>query len=256
MVTYKEIRAANALVNDANAPRVAVFAGGTSGISKITIKALVSTGTSTSEGFEITQVLAYYSRMLFILHFLPLLEKAKAGRVVSVFSGGLERATINFDDLGLTKPENYGGMKSHTQFGTMNTIFMDKLAVGHPGVTFMHSWPGMVYTGNIGRSADPGSILAWIFWLVVEPIIYLISFSDEDSGQRHLFQSSSSAFGGRRVPWKGKVGVNSRSEEGDGLFLVNYKCECTPSAKVITVLREKGQEKVWDHTNDVLRRYL
>src|ERR1700712_168246 len=46
MVSYKEIQASNALINDATAPRVAVFVGGTSGIGKLTVKALVATGAS------------------------------------------------------------------------------------------------------------------------------------------------------------------------------------------------------------------
>src|ERR1700761_2629240 len=46
MVSYAEIRASNRLINDANAPRVAVFVGGTSGIGKLTVHALVATGAS------------------------------------------------------------------------------------------------------------------------------------------------------------------------------------------------------------------
>src|ERR1700742_2161322 len=46
MVSYNEIRAANALISDATAPRVAVFVGGTSGIGQFTVRALVATGAS------------------------------------------------------------------------------------------------------------------------------------------------------------------------------------------------------------------
>jgi hypothetical protein len=98
--------------------------------------------------------------------------------------------------------------------------------------------------------------MAWLVWLLLEPLITLLSFSDEESGQRHLFQCTSAAFGGRGVPWKGKPGVNSLQKQGDGLFLVNYKCDCTPNAKVVSTLRQKAQEKIWDHTQEVLRPYL
>lgn len=331
MVAYKDIQAANALINDATAPRVAVFVGGTSGIGKITIKALVGTGTSiriylvgrktskepmntfiqelktsnskaeiiwtegevsllaevkricdiiksketridllflsagygpfgtrreTTEGLEIAQSLEYYSRILFALHLLSLLDKAEAPRVVSVLAGGLERASINLDDLDLKQPGNFGGIKAQTQYTTMNTMALETLASKNPNVTFIHSWPGWVNTGNIRRSTDPGSITAWLFWLVLEPLIYFISFSDEESGQRHLFQSTSAAFGGRGVPWDGPPGVNSREEQANGLFLVNYKSKCTPNAKTMTILREKAQEKIWSHTQEVLGPYL
>jgi NADP-dependent 3-hydroxy acid dehydrogenase YdfG len=46
MVSYKEIHASNALINDATAPPVAIFVGGTSGIGKLTVRALVATGAS------------------------------------------------------------------------------------------------------------------------------------------------------------------------------------------------------------------
>lgn len=191
MVSYKEIQAANALINDATAPRVAVFVGGTSGIGKFTLKALVATGASvriylvgrksseermhafiqelhsinpkaeivwtegevallaeakrvcevikskesrvdllflttgyapfgtrkeTSEGVEIAQSLEYYTRMLFAIHLLPLLDKAEAPKVVSVLAGGLERATLDLDDLDLKKPGNFGGVKAQVQY--------------------------------------------------------------------------------------------------------------------------------------------
>ena len=98
--------------------------------------------------------------------------------------------------------------------------------------------------------------MAWFVWLILEPLISLFGFSDEESGQRHLFQSTSAAFGGRGVLWKGKPGINSLAKPANGLFLVNYKCDCTPNAKVMPLLREKALGKIWDHTQEVLRPYL
>ncbi|KAM5341527.1 hypothetical protein ACJ41O_014558 [Fusarium nematophilum] len=331
MVAYKVIQASNALINDANAPRVAVFVGGTSGIGKLTVKALVATGASlriylvgrksseertqtfiqelhainskaeviwteaevallaetkrvcelikskesrvdlifltagyapsgarreTSEGVEIAQSLEYYTRILFIQHLLPLLNEAEAPRVISVLSGGLERAIINVDDPGLKKPGNFSFLKAQPQYGVMNTVTLEKLAVDNPHVTFMHSWPGWVNTGNIWRTVEPNSIMGWFVWLIFEPLIGLVGFSDEEAGQRHLFCCTSGAFGGRGVPWTGKTGVNSLEREENGLFLVNYKGECTPNAKVLPVLREKAQDKIWEHTQEVLGPYL
>ena len=334
MVSYKEIQVSNALINDATAPRIAVFVGGTSGIGKLTIRALVATGASvriylvgrksseertlvfiqelhainpkaeiiwiegevallaettrvcetikskesridllflttgyapfsarkeTAEGVEISQSLAYYSRILFILHLLPLLSKAEAPKVVSVLAGGMERTAIDLDDLDLKKPGNFNAIKAHMHYGPMNTTTMEKLANDNPNVTFIHSWPGWVNTGNVRRGLDPNSpnsIMAWFVWLILEPLIGLFAFSDEESGQRHLFQSTSAAFGGRGVLWKGKPGINSLGKPADGLFLVNYKCNCTPNAKVMPLLREKALGKIWDHTQEVLRPYL
>lgn len=331
MVSYKEVKASNALISDANAPSVAVFVGGTSGIGKFTIKELVSTGvsvriylvgrksseerargfiqelnainskaeivwaegeisllaeskricdhiktkeshvdllfltagyapfakrTETSEGLEITQSLEYYSRMLFVLGLLPLLRKAEAARVVSVLSGGMERTGINTDDIDLKNPRNFNGFKAQMQYGAMNSLTLDKLARENPDVTFIHSWPGAVDTGNLKRGTEPNSLIDWLGWLIFEPFVKLFGTSYEESGQRHLFESTSAAFGGRGIPWKGKPGVNSLQKEENGLFLVNYKCKCTPNAKAMSVLREKAQGKIWDHTQEVLKPYL
>ncbi|KAL1862945.1 hypothetical protein Daus18300_008276 [Diaporthe australafricana] len=332
MVTYKEIQASNSLINDATAPRVAVFVGGTSGIGQLTIKALVATGASvriylvgrksseermsafiqelhstnpkaevvwtegevslladtkrvcevikrkeprvdllflsagyapigprqeTAEGVEVAQSLEYYSRVLFVLHLLPLLNAAEAPRVVSILAGGKEMAAlIDPDDLDLKRHGSFSRLKAQMQYTIMNTMALERLASENPGVTFIHSCPGWVNTGNVRRGRDPNSILAWIIWLILEPLIYLFSFSDDESGQKHLFQSTSAVFGGRGVPWEGKPGVNSMEKQANGLFLVDSKCNCTPNAKAMPVLREKAQGKVWDHTQEVLQPYL
>lgn len=331
MVSYREIQASNALINDATAPQVAVFVGGTSGIGQLTIRALVATGASvriylvgrkssekrsstfiqelrainpkaevvwtegeisllaetkrvcnvimrkeahvdllflstgyapfgprqeTAEGVEIAQSLEYYSRVLFIRHLLPLLEAAESPRVVSVLGGGMESRAVDLDDLGLKKPGNFGAMKAQLQYMSMNTMAMETLAGENPNVTFIHSWPGWVDTGNVKRGRDPNSILSWVIWVFLEPLIHLFSFNNDESAQRHLFISTSAAFGGRGVPWNGKAGVTSLKEKANGLFLVNYKCDCTLNAKVLPQLREKAQTKIWEHTMEVLGPYL
>ncbi|KAJ5651152.1 uncharacterized protein N7484_004875 [Penicillium longicatenatum] len=334
MVSFKEIQGSNALINDVTAPRIAIFIGGTSGIGKSTIKALVATGTSiriylvgrksssertqsfilelnainpkaeiiwteaevsllsetkrvcelitkkesrvdllffttgyapfgarmeTTEGIEITQSLEYYSRMLFVFRLLPLLRAAEAPRVVSVLGGGLERGNFDLEDIDLKRPGNFGPMKTQMQCITMNTMTMERLAGENPDVTFVHSWPGWVNTGNVRRGLDPNSMIGWVVWLFLEPLIGLFSLSGEESGQRHLYQCTSAAFGGRGVRWMGKPGINSlgqQGEQGDGLFLVNYKCDCTPNLGVLSLLRGKATGKIWNHTQDVLRPYM
>ncbi|KAK3356605.1 hypothetical protein B0T25DRAFT_537050 [Lasiosphaeria hispida] len=333
MVSHADILASNALLNDATTPRIAVFAGGTSGIGKLTLRALVATGASvriyligrrssfesankfinelhvlnpratvvwtegeysllaetkrvceeikrkesrvdllfltagyapmgsrveTSEGIEVAQSLEYYSRVLFILHLLPLLRAAEAPRVVSVLSGGLERVSaINQEDLDLRKPGNFSGIKAQPQYGSMNTVALDKLAHDNPDVTFIHSWPGWVSTGNVNRGVDPNSLWAWFVWLFLGPLIRLVSISDSVSGQRNLFQSTSAAYGGRGIPWMGEPGVNTKGEQGNnGLFLVNFRCNWTPNLKVMALIRQKTQEKVWGHTQEMVKPYL
>jgi NAD(P)-dependent dehydrogenase (short-subunit alcohol dehydrogenase family) len=336
MVSHADILASNALLNDATAPRVAVFVGGTSGIGKLTLHALVVTGASTriymvgrpssaertqpfidelralnpradirwtegeysllsetrricneillkeshidllfltagyapmfsaraetEEGIEITQSLAYYSRILFVKHLLPAL-KAQAdtpGRVVSVLGGGLERVSaLNLDDIDLKKPGNFGGPTAQAQNLCLATVALDKLAEENPDVVFLHSWPGWVNTGNVHRGVKEGSIWAWFVKWLLAPLIGVVSIRDEVAEQRYLFEATSAYYGGSGVTWEGKPGVNVKGEEGNnGLFLVNFRANCTPNLKVIPVLREKARETVWEHTMEVLGPYL
>lgn len=327
MVSYTEILSSNALITTSTTPlRVAVFVGGTSGIGKLTIRALVATGTpikiyllgrkpsqsrtlpfikelhtlnpkaeiifieaevslladvkrvcslissleskigllflsagfapwggqrkETAEGHEVAQALEYYSRMLFILRLLPLLD---SGRVVSVLGGGMETTYfLDMEDWELKKEGNFTIWRARPQYIGMNTIMLDRLAKENPNVTFIHSLPGAVDTGNVRRGWDGKSILGWAFIRFIEGVNWLVAFSDEESGQRHLFQSTSAAFGGRGVPWSGEAG---RATAG-GLFLVSNKCDCTPNTKVVDQLRDKGQEKLWGHTMEILGPYL
>jgi hypothetical protein len=210
----------------------------------------------TVEGFEISQTLRYYSRMLFVLHLLPLLNAAENPRVVSVLAGGMERSAVQLDDIDLKRPGNFNVVKAHTQAAAMNTLFLEYLANENSNVTFIHSCPGWVNTGNVRRGLDPDTILAWAIWLLLEPLIAILSFSDEESGQRHLFQSTSAAFGGRGTPWDKEVGVNSHGEHKNGLFLVTSKCDCTLNSKTVGFLRETAQARVVDHTKEVLKPFL
>ncbi|KAI6784039.1 short chain dehydrogenase/reductase family protein [Emericellopsis cladophorae] len=117
----------------------------------------------TAEGVEVTLSLRYYSRMMFILQLLPLLRQAKAARVISVLGGGLlERPSIDLDDLDLKKPGSFGAMQSQVLSATMNTAALERLAADSPSITFIHSCPGSVDTGNVRRGFEPDSLKACV----------------------------------------------------------------------------------------------
>lgn len=332
MVQYSEIQESNREFSNTSraTPFVAVFVGGTSGIGKNTIKALVSTNASlkiyligrksaesrmmpfieelqtinpdakvawlegevsllsetkrvceiiqsneshidllflstgyapfgpreeTAEGVEITQSLRYYTRVLCILQLLPLLREGN-GRVVSVLAGGMEWAVTNLDDIDLKKPGSFGVVNAHIQCANMTTATMERLADDNPAVTFVHSAPGSIDTGNVRRGIDsPNSVKAWLIWLFLEPLIRLLSFSSEESAQRHLFQSTSAMFGGRGVRWEGNSGRNSHGDNAAGLFLVSEKCDCSMNEKAVSSIRQNARNKIWDHTLGVLSPY-
>ncbi|KAF4953940.1 hypothetical protein FSARC_12296 [Fusarium sarcochroum] len=210
----------------------------------------------TTEGLEVTQSLEYYSRILFIRLLIPLLCKSESPRVISVLAGGLEPSSITLDDIDLKEPSNFGGLKTQGHYAAMGTLALEQLAEIHQTVTFIHSFPGWVKTGNHRRGAEANSIPTTITQKIMEPLLLLLSFSEEESGQRHLFECTSAMFGGQGTTWDGEPGTNSMGERTNGLFLVNDKCECTTNDKALPTLRKNAAERVWVHTQKVLQPYM
>jgi hypothetical protein len=208
----------------------------------------------TSEGHGVVQTLEYYSRMLFVQQLLPQLKRANAGRVISVAGGGLETTRIDLEDLDLKK--NFSSFKGQPLYLTQNSLYMEQLADDNPEVTFTHAWPGFVDTGNLWRSVDRNSWMGWVFWLTLQPLISLLTYTDDEAGDRYLFQSTSAAFGGKGVEWHGRPARNSYDKEANGLYLVNHRCDCTPNAKTMATLRKEARGKNWAHTQSVLGPYL
>lgn len=203
----------------------------------------------TSEGLEITQALEYYSRMLFIHHLLPLLNKAEAARVVSVLAGGMERAGVDLEDLDLKKPSWLGHLKARMQVVAMMTTTMEVLAGANPGVAFIHSMPGWVDTGNVHRGVDPRSLTGWLVWLFLAPLIGLLAMRPEVSGQRYLFQSTSAAFGGRGVPVSFTCYVEREA-------VTDTSCYCSGRASRGSIHsgRSKRMGCSWSITRPIVRR--
>jgi hypothetical protein len=109
---------------------------------------------------------------------------------------------------------------------------------------------------KVNRGGDPGSFWSWFVYLVLNPLIKVVGVGEEASGQRHLFQSTSAMFGGKGIRWTGKPGMNTLEKQTGALFLLGYKCDCYPTAKVMASLRKTTQEKVWNHTQEVLQPYM
>lgn len=170
----------------------------------------------------------------------------------------METPKIDLDDLELKKPGSFGAISSQVLCATMNTATLERLAVENPTITFIHSYPGWVDTGNITRGLQHGSAKSWLAKIIFGPLFYMFSYNDAESGQRHLFQSTNAAFGGRGVPWSGKPAVTSTdgSGSGNGLLLVNYRSDCVSNAELMRALREKGMAEIWDYTQEVLEEYL
>lgn len=214
----------------------------------------------TSEGLEITHALEYFSRFLFTWLLLPLLRRsasARSPRVVSVLSGHNLSRSFKQDDLLLENPGAFGGIQSQTQMGIMNTLSLDKLAVDpeNARISFIHTFPGAVETGNMVRSGTYRVPLG----IMLKPLFWAVGLSAEEAGQRHLFAATSALFGEQGPAIEGVTASRTR-EGGDDVtgrcYLINEKGETKHDAAILADLREQAQEKAWQKTMDILKPYL
>lgn len=193
--------------------------------------------------------------MRFVQNLLPLLENTAPSRVVSILGGGFE-GPIKTEDLDLQK--NYSIINSAFHAITMTSLAMEHLAekTSNPDLSFVHSYPGIVGT-NIYTNSFPAPIAAYYNY-VMWPLMWPFSVNLEESGERHLFHSTSARFPGKGAGSDAKnvdVAVGSNGQKGSGVYLTNWKGETSVGGKYLRRYREAGMPaKVWSHTTELLQR--
>lgn len=140
----------------------------------------------------------------------------------------------------------------------MNDFAFETLAAQHPGVSFVHAFPGGVKTGIVKeqnalvRAGMNVLLLAFMPWMT--PL--------DESGERHLYAATSARFPARdevagATVDAGDEGVlkGSNGETGSGAYLVGSRGEFRGNEKVLQKLREEGMAaKIWEHTNEEFAR--
>jgi hypothetical protein len=197
--------------------------------------------------------------MLFMLQLLPLLRKSEHGRVVSIFSGGLEKTNITLEDLDLEKPEAFSMMKLQSQLANRLSVCMDQLADEAPTVTFVAEHPGAVDTGSAGAGLPDErwllrGFLAWFVWAAA----WAFGNSLENVGRRALYLMTSAQYGGKGVPVVPGVapGKTAQGTDSGGLFTVWYTNEPVVKPELWTTLRKDFRPAIWEHMMEKLNAYL
>jgi NAD(P)-dependent dehydrogenase (short-subunit alcohol dehydrogenase family) len=211
----------------------------------------------TSEGLDKLFALRYYARMRFTQNLLPLLEASETepGRVVSVLGGGFE-GNIDTNNLDLKTGYNIVSCAMHSV--TMTSLAMEHLAAQHRA-SFVHVYPGLVGTNIYSNSFPPP--LAAVYNYGMWPMMYPFSVNIDESGERHLFHSTSPRYSAKSqaqnapLPDGLKVAVGSNGTVGSGAYLMNWKGETSAGGKKMQSLRAQGAaQKVWEHTTSLLDR--
>ncbi|TBU33687.1 NAD(P)-binding protein [Dichomitus squalens] len=139
----------------------------------------------TDEGIDRRLGLHYYARWKFIHDLLPLLRKAKdAGedaKAISVLAAGVGGTSIDVDNLGLRK--NYIMSKPGVAGPTYTDLMMQSYAEQNPGLSFVHTYPGIVRSELLTRSHWSMRVLNPL----LQALFYPVSYSPEDCGEYMLY---------------------------------------------------------------------
>ncbi|KAH7361245.1 hypothetical protein BKA66DRAFT_573592 [Pyrenochaeta sp. MPI-SDFR-AT-0127] len=214
---------------------------------------------NTSEGLDVSHSLSFYSRICFVENLLSHLRASGRARVISVLGGGIESArALDINDLNLENPGAFGAIVTQRHMLIMGTLTLERLAERkeNHSIVFIHSYPGIVRTGNLFRGWGEGSWGPWMAAIFMDPILMLFAFSFDESAERHLYQATSGAFGGRGPTIPGIVGQTTRGEHVGGLFLVNQRCDTVMNEKELAKLRQTAQEAVWTKAHQIVNPYI
>ncbi|KAF7626458.1 putative short-chain dehydrogenases/reductase [Aspergillus flavus] len=218
---------------------------------------LAASKQNTSEGLENNHALRYYSRMRFVHNLLPLLSASKApARVVSVLAAGQE-GKIEEDNLDLQK--SWSIMKAGMYAATLNSLAAEHLATLYPSISFVHVFPGIVRTPLMNKTM--GSIAGSIVSFLSRPM----SISSQESGERHVFISTSAAYppaapedptnAGVPLVEGVKTSVASTGKIGGGSYILNYDGANAANEKLMSGYRaEDFPKKIWAHTLETFKK--
>jgi hypothetical protein len=203
--------------------------------------------------------------MRFIYNLVPQLRSASAepphfSRTVSVLGAGHEGA-INLKDLDLKTTFSGARCAAHTI--VMNDFMAEEFAAREPGITFMHTSPGVVNTG-LARGLP---VLARVFLKIATPLLSPFFVSADETGDRQVYLASSGIYPPAKpadgaplaagVPFPKNLSVSKGSNGcvGSGAYLVNWNGDISGKEKILSGYREQGVGKtIWEYTMEVFKR--
>ncbi|KAH7355478.1 hypothetical protein BKA66DRAFT_430165 [Pyrenochaeta sp. MPI-SDFR-AT-0127] len=211
----------------------------------------------TPEGLLDLLASSTYTRIRIAQNLLPLLSTAARttalARVINVAAAGKEGDMIT-SDIGALNIPLY---RIRPHLASLHTLALEKLAEQAPDVSFLHDFPGAVYTNLHKNAAGFVGFLFRVFFTTVHTLLGNWMFVPiEECGERHVFFATS----GRYPPREGKAigvpqigGAIARGSDGNshsGVYSVGWDGEGPAKGAELALkeLRKKGvPDLVWDH---------
>jgi hypothetical protein len=202
--------------------------------------------TETPEGLDRKFSLIYHSRLLFTHLLTPFLENAHSqghpSRVISVLLTGRE-TLLDLQNLDLKT--RYSTSTCLTYATTMTTLSFYHLAKINPGISYIHTNPGIVKTGMM-------RYLPWYMRAVSHAGYAVLSpwrMEVEESGERHLEMGFAERYVSAGDMENSKEGEEVQGIAGQkGAYALYNKGQEVEKDVVVKMVGDSYAEKIWGHT--------
>ncbi|OAG24888.1 NAD(P)-binding protein [Alternaria alternata] len=215
----------------------------------------------TPEGLEASQVVSYYSHVVFVLRLLQQLRRAsvrRPARVLNILAAGEESMDLYLDDLTLKKPEHFNVPAYAKHAATSVTLTLKRIAEEkeNSNIVFIHAHPGMVSTKifqkSWGDKYDPDTAHFPM------PTRHIFQCTPEQAGERCLYLATSAEYGGVGVALQhGRQEARTMAHVSKhSLFAISDRMEYLQPDELLAELQKLGApEVIWAHTMDVLETH-
>jgi len=203
--------------------------------------------------------------MRFVYNLLPQLRIASTepphfSRALSVLGAGHEK-TINLSDLDLKT--TFSGMRCANHTIIMNDFMAEEFAAREPGISFLHTSPGVVNTGLMRELP----IWARAGMKLATPLLSFFFTGADETGDRQLYHASAGIYPPAKpvegaalaagVPFSKDLFVSkgSNGKVGSGAYIVNWNGDIVGNEKILSNYRDQGVGKtIWEHTMGVFKQ--
>jgi hypothetical protein len=212
----------------------------------------------TCEGLNLFLAASTYTRIRIAQQLLPLLTAAAAttplARVIDV-AGGTREGPVDTTNIGAINMP-ISKLRAHTI--SLHTLAWEMLAHDAPSVSFIHSYPGPVYT-ELHKGVS--GVLGWLLYIAITAWHTLLGrwmfVPIDECGERHVFLATSGRYkprtggaSGLDVPVHDGISRGSDGVMGSGVYSISWDGEgpTDRSVGVLEGLKKDGvRELAWKH---------
>jgi hypothetical protein len=155
---------------------------------------------------------------------------------------------------------NYQVIRAVNQAVTMHSLHLMHLTDCYPSVSFLHVHPGWVATDFLSSLFGSGGTALQLLGRIVAPLYRRIAMTEEESGQRQLFNTTSQRYPSRTMIISARVdtpNVAASHKTCSGFYRVLWNGETSTDIDILGPLEGDGfKAKVAKFTGELVKDVL